>query len=168
MWAANPNIKPDTHDLALATSLLAQAAGRRAGRNLAKEWDQAQLVLVTNPSNVTRRNAAVQIQAMLRQAGIDVNVKSYPADVLFAPAGEGGVLQLGNFDLSLAGWYAGVDPDESTQLMKAIGRRADTTTRDTTTQRWSQRKRSRSPATIARRAGKRITESKSCSIKTCR
>jgi len=73
-------------------------------------------VLVTNTSNVTRRQASVQIQDMLRQVGMAVEVKPYPGDVLFAPAGEGGILQLGSFDLSLAGWFAGVDPDDSSQF----------------------------------------------------
>ncbi len=32
-------------------------------------------------------------------------IKYYPGDVLFAPAGMGGILQLGRFDLSDSGWY---------------------------------------------------------------
>jgi peptide/nickel transport system substrate-binding protein len=71
---------------------------------------------VSNNSNVTRRKNAVEIQQMLRQAGIDVEIKYYPGDVLFAPVGEGGILQGGKFDLSLAGWYAGVDPDDASQF----------------------------------------------------
>jgi ABC-type transport system substrate-binding protein len=59
----------------------------------------------------------MEVQAMLRQSGIDTQIKYYPGDVLFAPAGMGGILQLGKFDLSMAGWYAGIDPDDSTQLM---------------------------------------------------
>ena len=71
--------------------------------------------MVTNNSNATRRREALEIQAMLRQAGIDSEIKYYPGDVLFAPAGMGGILQLGKFDLSVSGWYAGIDPDDSTQ-----------------------------------------------------
>jgi peptide/nickel transport system substrate-binding protein len=29
----------------------------------------------------------------------------------------GGILQLGKFDLSVAGWYAGIDPDNSSQYL---------------------------------------------------
>ena len=54
---------------------------------------------------------------MLREAGIDVEIKSFPGAMLFAPAGMGGILQLGKFDLSLNGWYAGIDPDDSAQYM---------------------------------------------------
>jgi ABC-type transport system substrate-binding protein len=44
-----------------------------------------------------------------------VEIKYFPGDVLFAPVGEGGILQGGKFDLSLAGWYAGMDPDDASQ-----------------------------------------------------
>ena len=73
--------------------------------------------MVSNNSNVTRKQMSVQVQQMLKQAGIDAEIKYYPADVLFAPAGMGGILQLGKFDLSVAGWYAGIDPDDSSQSL---------------------------------------------------
>jgi ABC-type transport system substrate-binding protein len=82
---------------------------RKAGQRLT-------LVTVTNNSNVTRRRESLEIQAMLRQVGIDSEIKYYPGDVLFAPAGMGGILQLGKFDLTVSGWYAGIDPDDSTQF----------------------------------------------------
>ena len=105
------------HDISKAKALLAQAGYtpgpdgimQKAGRKLS-------LLLVSNGSNVTRRAGTVQLQAMLKSAGIDAEVKYYPGDILFAPVGEGGILQGGKFDLSWAGWYAGVDPDDSSQL----------------------------------------------------
>ncbi|MBV8148582.1 MAG: hypothetical protein JO092_05800, partial [Candidatus Eremiobacteraeota bacterium] len=75
------------------------------------------LVLVSNNSNATRRAGCLQLQAMLRQAGINVEIKYYPGQELFAPAGMGGILQLGKFDISWAGWYAGIDPDDSAQML---------------------------------------------------
>ena len=36
---------------------------------------------------------------------------------LYAPAGEGGVLQNGHFDIVVDGWYSGIDPDDSAQFM---------------------------------------------------
>lgn len=74
------------------------------------------LLLVSNNSNVTRRNQAVLIQAMLRKIGIGLEIKYYPGDILFAQAAVGGILQGGHFDISRAGWIAGIDPDDSTQL----------------------------------------------------
>ncbi len=116
MWAFNPQARSDPHDPAEARALL-RAAGWAPGPDgiMRKNGQPLSLVLVTNNSSVTRRREALEVQAMLREAGIDTEVKSYPADVLFAPAGMGGILQLGRFDLSVSGWYAGIDPDDSTQ-----------------------------------------------------
>jgi len=117
MWAYDPNVKSYPHNVQMARQLLTQA-GWAPGRDgiMTKNGQRLSLTLVSNASNVTRRKEAVEIQQMLRQAGIDVQVKNYQGDVLFAPAAMGGILQNGRFDLSLAGWYAGVDPDDSTNF----------------------------------------------------
>ncbi|MFY9719953.1 MAG: ABC transporter substrate-binding protein, partial [Candidatus Cybelea sp.] len=96
-----------------------QQAGWTPGPDgvMRKDGQRLELVLVTNNSNATRRRESLQIQAMLRMIGIETEIKTYPGDVLFAPAGMGGILQLGRFDLSDSGWYAGIDPDDSTQFM---------------------------------------------------
>ncbi len=118
MWAYNPSIRSYPHDPVKARELLREA-GWAVGPDgiMRKGGEPLQLVMVTNNSNATRRRAGMEVQAMLRQSGIDTEIKYYPGDVLFAPAGAGGILQLGKFDLSMAGWYAGIDPDDSTQLM---------------------------------------------------
>ena len=117
LWAYDPSIHSSAYDPATARTLLEQA-GWSPGKDgiMRKNGQPLQLTLVVNPSNVTRRQAAVEIQSMLHSAGIEVAVKSYTADILFAPVGEGGILQGGKFDLGLAGWYAGIDPDDSSQL----------------------------------------------------
>jgi len=56
------------------------------------------------------------VQAALHRVGIDVVVKTYPLDLLYAPQGMGGIQHGGKFDLLLLGWYAGVDPDNSSQF----------------------------------------------------
>jgi peptide/nickel transport system substrate-binding protein len=106
MWAADPAIPPGTRDLRAARSLL-RAAGVRT---------PSSLTLVTDTANVTHRREAVMIQAMLRDAGINVEVKTYPGDLLYAPAGMGGILNGGKFDMALWPWYAGLDPDNSSQF----------------------------------------------------
>ncbi len=117
MWAYNPALRNYPHDPVRSRALL-QQAGWTVGPDgiMRKNGEPLTLVIVTNNSSATRRREALEIQAMLRQAGIDSEIKSYPADVLFAPAGMGGILQLGKFDLSVSGWYAGIDPDDSTQF----------------------------------------------------
>lgn len=118
MWAYDPNVQSYPHDVAKARALL-EEAGWSPGPDgiMRKDGQPLVLVEVTNNSNVTRRKESVIVQAQLRQAGIEMQVRYFPGDVLFAPAGEGGILQLGRFDISLAGWYAGVDPDDSSQYM---------------------------------------------------
>ncbi len=118
MWSYNPNVTPTyPHNVQMARQLLAQAGWTPgAGGIMTKGGEPLTLVMVSNNSNVTRRKNTVEVQAMLRQAGIDVQIKYYDGDVLFAPVGEGGILQGGKFDLALAGWYAGIDPDDSSQF----------------------------------------------------
>ncbi len=117
MWAFNPQVRAYPHDPVMARRLL-RDAGWSPGADgfMRKEGQRLTLVMVTNNSNATRRREALEMQAMFREVGIDTEIKYYPGDVLFAPAGMGGILQLGKFDLSVAGWYAGIDPDDSTQF----------------------------------------------------
>jgi peptide/nickel transport system substrate-binding protein len=116
MWAFNPNVRSYPHDPAEARALLREA-GWAPGPDgiMRKNGNELQLVMVTNNSNTTRRREATEVQAMLREVGISAEIKYYPGDVLFAPAGMGGILQLGKFDMTVSGWYAGIDPDDSTQ-----------------------------------------------------
>jgi peptide/nickel transport system substrate-binding protein len=118
MWSYNPHVQPLYPPNIQQARTLLQQAGWSPGANgiMTKNGQPLTLVLVSNNSNVTRRKNAVELQQMLRQSGIDVEVKYYPGDVLFAPVGEGGILQGGKFDLSLAGWYSGVDPDDASQF----------------------------------------------------
>lgn len=116
MWAYDSSVKDYPHDVQKARQLLEQA-GWTPGSDgiMTKNGEKLTLVLVSNNSNVTRRKNSVILQEMLRKAGIEVEIKYFPGDVLFAPVGEGGILQGGKFDLSLAGWYAGMDPDDASQ-----------------------------------------------------
>jgi peptide/nickel transport system substrate-binding protein len=118
MWAFNPRVRSYPHDPLEARTLLREA-GFAPGPDgfMRKDDETLALVIVTNNSNATRRRESLQVQAMLAQAGIKAIIKNYPADTLFAPAGMGGILQLGEFDIAVSGWYAGIDPDDSSQLM---------------------------------------------------
>src|SRR5579862_3962643 len=118
MWAFSPAVKSYPHDPAKARDLL-RGDGWSPGPDgiMQKNGQPLLLVMVSNNSNATRREASVQLQAMMQQAGIKAQVKYYTGDQLFAPAGMGGILQNRKFDISLAGWYAGVDPDDSSQFM---------------------------------------------------
>lgn len=118
MWAHASYVMRYPHDVQRARALLAQADWtpgpdgivRKVGRRLS-------LTLVTQVSNVTRRLAVVQTQAMLRQAGIAVEPKFYPGALLFAAMGDDGILQNGRFDLAWNAWVSGIDPDQSSLVL---------------------------------------------------
>ncbi|HEV3090346.1 MAG TPA: peptide ABC transporter substrate-binding protein [Candidatus Cybelea sp.] len=118
MWAYNTNLEPTAREVGEAHDALLRD-GFKEGPDgiMRKNGQRLSLVLVTNNSNVTRRRVALLVQGMLGAVGIDVQIKYYPGDILFAPAGMGGILQLGKFDMSANGWYSGIDPDDSSQFM---------------------------------------------------
>jgi peptide/nickel transport system substrate-binding protein len=117
MWAFDPSVRSIPHDVAKAKALLAQA-GYTPGANgiMQKNGQQLSLLLVTVASDVTYKQLSVEIQSQLRAAGVDVQLKLFPGAQLYAPVGEGGILQGGHYDMAMDGWYAGIDPDDSSQF----------------------------------------------------
>jgi len=118
LWAFNPAAIPPAFDPARAKALLAQAGyiigsdgvARRNGIPLHLEF-------VSDTSTLTHRKLVVLVQAMLKNVGIQTDVKLYPLDILYAPAGMGGIMHRGQFDLITLPWYAGIDPDNSSQFL---------------------------------------------------
>jgi peptide/nickel transport system substrate-binding protein len=114
MWAHSEAVVHYAPDPARAKALLAQAGWlpgpdgvrRKNGRRLS-------LDIAFNVTNATRRTGVVAVQAMLAAVGIELSIKGYQGALLFAPAGEGGILQNGKYDLSWTGWISGTDPDNS-------------------------------------------------------
>jgi peptide/nickel transport system substrate-binding protein len=117
MWAFDPGVRSVPFDLSRAKQLLAQA-GWIAGPDgvVAKQGQPLELLLVTDNASATHRSASLLVQAALRRIGIAVEVKYYPLDILYAPQAMGGIQHGGKFDMLLYGWYAGIDPDNSSEL----------------------------------------------------
>ncbi len=117
MWAFDPSVRSVPFDPAAAKALLAQA-GWVAGADgiVRKNGRPLELLLATDSVSATHRSESLLIQAALRHIGIAVTVKYYPEDILYAPQGMGGIQHGGKFDLLMYGWYAGIDPDDSSQL----------------------------------------------------
>lgn len=117
MWAFDPSVRSVPFDPARAKALLASAGwtfdsdgiARKGGRPLG-------LLLIAQNSSATDRSESLLIQEALRRIGIVVEVRYYPTAILYAPAGMGGVTHGGKFDLIIYPWYAGIDPDNSSQF----------------------------------------------------
>jgi peptide/nickel transport system substrate-binding protein len=117
MWAYEPNVARYEYDPAKARALLRDAGWRpRADGLVTKNGQTLGAVLAFAQNNATARLIGVQLQAYLRAAGFDVQLKGYNSAMLFAGYSAGGVYQSGNFDLA---WYTmtlGVDPDSSSRF----------------------------------------------------
>lgn len=112
-WSYEPDVTKYPADPAKAKALLAQAGWTPGADGMLRKNGQPFTVQVSyNVENATRRLVAVQIQAMLKQVGIDAQIKAYPANIFFATYGQGGILTTGKFDLAVSGWIAGFDPDD--------------------------------------------------------
>jgi peptide/nickel transport system substrate-binding protein len=118
MWAFDPKVRSYPYDAAKARDLLAQAGYTPGpGGIVQKGGEPLSLLLITENSNTTYKQLALLLQAQLRRIGIQAQIKLFPGAQLYAPAGEGGILQNGHFDLIVDGWYSGIDPDDSAQFM---------------------------------------------------
>lgn len=117
-WAFDPSLKPYPYDPKKAAQLLDQAGWKLgAGGVRQKDGHPLSLQLVYGSGSESARQIGVLIQADLRKAGIDVQIKTYTYQMLYATKAESGILSNGKFDLGLWAWVAGADPDNSSQWM---------------------------------------------------
>jgi peptide/nickel transport system substrate-binding protein len=116
-WSYTDHVTKYPPDPSKAKALL-QEAGYAPGPDgiMRKNGQPLSVVLSYNVENKTRAVVAVQIQAMLKLVGIDAQIKTYPANLMFATYGQGGVLTTGKYDLNVSGWIAGQDPDDHSEF----------------------------------------------------
>ncbi len=96
-------------DAALREIVGADAFGAVAGADLAAALGGARLHLTISATNKPgNEQAELQMQQTLRDAGIDLEIKNYPASVLFA---QDGPLYTGKYDLEWSIDTDGPDPD---------------------------------------------------------
>jgi peptide/nickel transport system substrate-binding protein len=118
MWAADPTAGEDSRDLPQAQALLDEA-GWKMGSDGIRHRNGVALAfeMALRSETATDRDRGVLIAAMLHDAGFDVHLKAYNTSMLYATFAQNGILSSGHFQAALTDWYAGVDPDDSTQLM---------------------------------------------------
>ena len=108
LWAYNAALPATPYNVNAAKSLLAQA-GYNSTHRLAIDMYFEQSAALT-------KSASVQIQAALRDIGIDVSLHPQLSSVIYAGYGANGTLSRGKYDIALYQWIAGIDPDDSAQF----------------------------------------------------
>jgi peptide/nickel transport system substrate-binding protein len=118
MWAYDPHAGVRGYDPGAARALL-EAAGWHVGPDgiRVKNGERLRLGMAYRTDSLTDRNRGVLIAAMLKAVGFDVDLKGYQTALLYGPVSEHGILASGAYDTGLLTWYAGVDPDDSTQFL---------------------------------------------------
>ena len=113
-WAYDPHVTTYPYDPGRARALLAEA-GWLPGPDGIRRKDGAPLSLVivgyTGASVVTAAEEVIQRQ--WQDLGVDVEIKNFPSDILYAPKAAGGIEQNGKFDVAFEQWANGIDPDDS-------------------------------------------------------
>ncbi|MBV9439139.1 MAG: peptide ABC transporter substrate-binding protein [Candidatus Eremiobacteraeota bacterium] len=116
-WAFDPGAGTTARDLPRAKALLDQAGWRTGPDGVrVKNGRRLTLGLAYQSATATDRQRSVLVAAMLKDAGIALELKGYTTSLLFAPVGTG-IMADGRYDLGLTSWFAGADPDDSTQLL---------------------------------------------------
>jgi peptide/nickel transport system substrate-binding protein len=78
-----------------------------------KRGEPLTIDFVTFPEGDTAVRTAEYVQAMLRERGINVDVKKISLAQFYLPKTEGGLLLSGTFDMAYIAWRTGADPDDS-------------------------------------------------------
>lgn len=117
-WAFDPNLKPYPYDPKKAAQLLDEAGWKTGGGGIReKNGHPLSLQFVYGQGSEAARQIGVIVQSNFRKLGIDVSIKTYTYQMLYATKAEHGILNSGKFDLALYAWVAGADPDNSSQWL---------------------------------------------------
>ncbi|MDQ6824692.1 MAG: peptide ABC transporter substrate-binding protein [Candidatus Eremiobacteraeota bacterium] len=110
-WAHPDGLKHYDYQPSAAAELLDAAGWRLGANNLRyKNGQPLELLMVGVVGSPTQNAAQLVMQQEWRAAGIDVTMKNFPNNVLYALGS--GVEQSGKFDIIYEGWTESGDPDQ--------------------------------------------------------
>ena len=113
-WAYPKDLPFYDNDAAAARSLLDEAGWKvGADGTRQKNGERLELQFSYISGNVYGGMIASLAQQKLKDVGIVLEQKPYPAALYFASAQSGGILNGGKFQLGYFGWVSGFDPDNS-------------------------------------------------------
>jgi peptide/nickel transport system substrate-binding protein len=114
-WAFDRSVREPAYDPNAADALFDAAGWPRGSDGQRRKGGEAlRLLYVQFPETATGVRVAADVQAELRDRGVDVTVKAVSNAQLFLP--RTGVLATGNFDMAYVPWTMGADPDDSAVL----------------------------------------------------
>ncbi len=117
-WAYPAGLQPIPYDLGRAQTIL-QDDGWTMGPDgvRRKNGERLSLQLAFGLGSPSVQAIVAQTQQMLHQAGIEVQLKGYDYQLLYAAQQSGGIVNSGKFDMGYYSWVAGADPDDSSQFL---------------------------------------------------
>jgi peptide/nickel transport system substrate-binding protein len=114
LWAYDDHVTRYAFDPAKAAALLDQAGWRPGPDGIRQKSGKPLALLMTGYTGSATVDAAQEvIQREWRDVGVDMEIKNYPTDLLYAPLGEHGIEQSGKFDAIFESWGNGSDPDDT-------------------------------------------------------
>ena len=113
-WAHSSDVKRYDYNPRLAVELLDEAGWHLRSDGIRyRDGVPLRLLMVGFSGSSTTEEAEQWIRAQWREVGVDLRVENFPSDKLYASQADGGIEQLGRFDVAFEEWANGVDPDES-------------------------------------------------------
>jgi peptide/nickel transport system substrate-binding protein len=113
LWAHDATIRQPDFDPKRAARDL-DAAGWNLSRGVrSKNGAPMQVEFAYVNTSDEARRLATQVQADLRNLGVETILRPYPAVLFFAAGPAGGIERGGRFNITYSDWFGGVDPEDS-------------------------------------------------------
>jgi peptide/nickel transport system substrate-binding protein len=114
LWAHDNNVTRYDFNPRRAAALLDEAGWRVGPDGVRQKNGKTLSLLMTGYSGSATVDAVQEvIQREWKDVGVEIEIKNYPTDLLYAPAAEHGIEQSGRFDAIYESWGNGSDPDDT-------------------------------------------------------